>query len=255
MSNESQPQPQPQSFPGAGDWQKLATVGHVLLSRIDALRLRAKSYWLLLLAGVVVFVALAFLTHSFATSTTRLTARLAEHFANLTNSVANKIGGADAAASPAPGANLDRLFDVAQRSTVRGGAGDPLKAPSFSEFDTALLAIAQKHLDGTKIDECDFTKKISEEWITGTDISGAFVLPKCRYSQDKSRLWVWAVTSDNYGVFQPVLVVIGRFGGLVGNKAFNIDMNGHTHKVKSLSTVPLQYIPRALTTDFPELKK
>lgn len=245
----------PLPSPVQGDWQKLATTGHVLLSRIDALRLRAKSYWLLLLVGVVVFVGLAYVTQFFAATSSRLTSRIAESIAQATNTVASTVGaGESVATSPAPNINLERLFDVAQRVGVRGGAGDPLKAPSFAEFDPALIGIVKKHLEGRAIDECDFTKKISNEWIADTDIAGAFVLPKCRYSHDKSRLWVWAIAADNYGTFRPVLVLAGKFKEPIGNKAFNIDMNGYTHKVKTLSAVPLQYIPRVLVDDFPELK-
>lgn len=256
MSTEAPRNPAPPlPGPAQGDWQKLATTGHVLLSRIDALRLRAKSYWLLLLAGVVVFVGLAYVAQFFAATSSQLTSRIAESIAHATNSAANTIGVGEAVAtSPAPKVNLERLFDVAQRSSVRGGAGDPLKAPSFGEFDPALIAIVKKHLEGGVIDECDFTKKISNEWISDTDIAGAFVLPKCRYSRDKSRLWVWAIAADNYGTFRPVLVLAGKFKEPIGNKVFNLDMNGYTHKVKTLSAVPLQYIPRVLADDFPELK-
>jgi hypothetical protein len=61
------------------------------------------------------------------------------------------------------------------------------KIPVLSDVVDALTEQAQIMDEGKKITECDFKSKISDSWADGGD-----VIPKCRYSKDGSRLWVWS---------------------------------------------------------------
>lgn len=215
-------------------WELLASPGHVLLAQVDAYRLKLKLP--MLLAGAALLLAYA----SFL-----IAPLLAAGAGGAVGWVARTIGGWTAdkpmAMSPAPA--------VAQVVPVlpAGLTADPAIVPSLSDVAPEMDRQVQLMQEGKKTEDCDFSKKINQAWSDGIDMT-----PKCRYSADGKRLWVWALVKPDNFRLAPFAGVIAMRDGQA--RYYNLQVPGAAD-LPNHPSINQMDIPRALAEDFPELLK
>ena len=216
-------------------WELLASPGHVLLERVNQYR-RKLSLPKKVLAGAVL-VALAGIPAAYYT---------AQAGGGVARWIVAKVGGLVSrppTKDPAP-----------QLKTIR-----PIVAPGFSatldsvpdldgDVMPAMKAQVGAAAQGKRLEECDFAKRIDEDWATATEI-----IPHCRYSKDGSRLWVWSLVKTK-GQMRPWMGLIAAHEGspvmLYQIAIAGAAMSEATARGPS---IPLNQIPRALAADFAEL--
>ena len=121
---------------------------------------------------------------------------------------------------------------------------DGVQQATRDQFIGRDMGRAQK---GSRLlaEDCDFGRKIDAEWATPSEIT-----PRCRYSKDGSRLWVWSLVKKG-GEMRPWLGLIAAHGDQPVN-LYQISISGAAQSAQAPSLLPTQ-IPRAIATDFPEL--
>lgn len=214
-------------------WELLASPGHVLLAQVDCYRLKLKLP-MFFAAAAAVLVYLSFVIAPLVGSGAGGVAGW------ITSSTKSMFTAKPLAPSPAPElapfasvlpAGL--RFDVARLPRLMEDV-----APEMRAQLTAMKA-------SQKTTNCTFDKKITEIWTDGQDFS-----PRCRYSADGSRLWVWAGVVNDSGNYRPWAGLIAKRGGDV--QLYNIEGSGLLQLPNQASINPAQ-IPRAVAQDFPEL--
>jgi hypothetical protein len=218
--------------PNPQQWELIASPGHILLAQVDAYRLKTKAP--MILAAV-------------AAATVYLAFFVAPLVGSASGSVVGWITGAASSIAtkkpidptPAPAVKeLRPVFSASMRV-------DPAVVPSL-EVDVApeMLAQVKGMQAGTKNEGCDYTKRITDLWSDGVDMT-----PKCRYSADGSRLWVWALVKSNEQL-RPFIGLIAKKDGQV--TYYNVQAQGAAGLAGNPSIAPSR-IPRAVAADFPEL--
>lgn len=215
-------------------WELLASPGHVLLTRVDQYR-RKLRLPIKVLAGAVI-VALAGIPAAYYT---------AQAGGGVARWIVAKVGGFVSKAptkDPAP-----------QLKTIR-----PIVAPGFSatldsvpDLDADVLPAMKAQVaaagKGKRLEDCDFTKQIDADWATVGEI-----IPRCRYSKDGSRLWVWSLVKTK-GQMRPWMGLIAEHESPF--TLYQISIAGAAMSetsARSPSILP-HHIPRAIASDFPEL--
>jgi hypothetical protein len=215
-------------------WELLASPGHVLLAQVDAYRLKLKLP--MALAGAALL--LVYLTFLVAPV-------LASGAGGAVGWVTRTVGGWTAtkpmAMSPAPVVGL--LSPV----LPAGLTADPAIVPSLADVAPEMDRQVQLMQAGKRTEDCDFNRKITQAWTDGVDMS-----PKCRYSADGKRLWVWALVKPDNFRLAPFAGVIAMRDGQA--RYYNLQVPGAAPLPNEPSINPMD-IPRALAEDFPELVK
>lgn len=213
-------------------WELLASPGHVLLTRVDEYRRKVRLPALLLAGAVLVTLAAAPVAYS-----------VAKAGGGAVEWVARKGGGIVAsppAKSPAP--QLRRIQPVVP-------VGFTATLDTVPDFEADVLPAMRAQVAaagaGKKLTECDFARKITDEWAAAGEIS-----PRCRYSEDGSRLWVWSIVKTK-GQLRPWVGLISKRDGAVQLSHIAIT-NSPVAEADPHSVSP-NHIPRTLAQDFPEL--
>lgn len=220
------PAPPPQQ------WELLASPGHVLLAQVDSYRLKLKLPMILGAAAIALVYA-----------TFLVAPLLASGAGGAVGWVTKTVGGVftekPLAMSPAPA--------VSQLAPVfpPGLQVDPNIVPNLAEVGPEIDRQVQLMQDRKRTEDCDFSKKINEFWSDGIDMT-----PKCRYSADGKRLWVWAVVKPDAFRIAPFAGVIATEDGQA--RYYNLEVPGAAALPNHPAVNPLT-IPRALAADFPEL--
>lgn len=213
-------------------WELLAAPGHVLLTRVDEYR-RKLRLPALVLAGAML-AALA------AKPVADLVAGAA---AGSVEWVMRKGGGL--VASP-PAKSLAPTLKRVQPVVPTGFSVSLDVVPDFeNEVLPAMKAQVVAAGQGKRLDQCDFNRKITDEWAAASD-----VLPRCRYSKDGERLWVWSIVKTK-GQLRPWVGLIKRDGKTA--KLFHVAIAGSPVTDADPSSLNLGNVPRTVAQDFPEL--
>ncbi len=212
-------------------WESLASPGHALMTQVDLYRLKRKKA----LIGIAVAVALV--------PASLYVAHLAGSGVGgaagwITGTVAHWFAPSAIPTSPAPAVKP-------MLAVIEPVQFDPAILPSLKDdVMPAMDAQVEAMKRGEKMTQCDFTRKVTQPWFDGLDAT-----PKCRYSADGDRLWVWAYVKDGYQTIP--------FAGLIvkadGKVTFaNLAIPG-VAQLPGHNTLDLNQIPRTVAADFPEL--
>ena len=213
-------------------WELLASPGHVLLTRVDEYRRKLRLPTLLLGGAVLAALAAAPVASAIASAA-----------AGSVEWVMRKGGGL--VASPPAQSAAPSLKQV--QPVVPSGFAVSLDLVPDFEGDVlpAMKAQVLAAGQGKRLDHCDFSRKIDADWAAADDVS-----PRCRYSQDGERLWVWSIVK-NKGQLRPWVGLIKRDGKSA--KLFHIAVAGSPVAGSDPAALPLSHIPRTVAQDFPEL--
>ena len=215
-------------------WEMLASEGHVLLARVNVYRLKFKFAFLMLIVPFLL-----------AAVTISATPKIAKVMGDVVGWVVGKVS---SAVSVKPAEKSEAAF-VNQYAAVFVGTisidAKTVVVPSLKDDVTpAMKALVESASKNQRMTDCDFTKKITDSWTDGIDMT-----PKCRYSKDFSRLWVWSVVLDE-GRLKP-------FSGLVAKRNDKVTFfNVYVPRgglIPGEPTVFPKNLPRTIAADFPEL--
>ena len=226
-SNELIPIPKPQC-----QWEYFSSLGHAYFEKTAALRLRS-NYMFRLAIALVLATALALYVVSKASGVT----------GNLAGWVAGKGQQLFSAGTP----NTDPAPLVLLPSPLvplRGQAQVP-----FANFATDVTGEMQRlarEFDGKSPAGCLATTRLTDPWWKSAEAT-----PRCRLSEDKSRLWIWAVVEDANGNPASYVGLVRRSDG--DNTLFNVPMGYTGLQIAGAKLLDPFHIPRALAADFPEL--
>lgn len=213
-------------------WELLASPGRVLLEQVNIYRLKTKGPIRLIYLAIAICVAAIFVSPYVGIKSGEAVAWVIEKINKLTKP------------SPypkSPAATISQLVPV-----LPGGTFDIGIIPGLqTDVAPAMLAQVDAMKAGKKMEDCDFTKKITEPWFDGKDST-----PKCRYSKDGSRLWTWAYVKQSQYQHGPFVGLIMRKDDKVTYS--NIDAPG-TLRISGMPTINPALLPRAVAADFPEL--
>lgn len=214
-------------------WELIASPGHVLLARVDAYRLKFGRpiiyLFLSIFLALIGFVAAPYLA-----------SRAAAIVAWVVEKTSSAVSSKPPETSPAPSVNLIKPTfprDVGFDKTIL-----PKLATEVAPAMEALIASVQK---GEKFSDCDFTKKITDVWSDGVDMT-----PKCRYSKDLTRIWVWSVVLDEAGGARPFIGLVAKRDGKT--EFYNVDIP-RMALIAGKPSIKPSLIPRAIAADFSEL--
>ena len=213
-------------------WELLASPGHVLLTRVDEYRRKLRFPSLVIAGAVLVTLAAAPLAYS-----------LAKAGGGVVEWVVRKGGGivsSPPAKSPAPEIKTIRIVVPGDFRTTLDTVPD-LETDVVPAMKAQVIASAA----GKRLEECDFTRKIDAAWASEGDIS-----PRCRYSKDGSRLWVWSVVKQQ-DKLRPWMGLIRKDGGTA--TLAQITVSGSALSGSVPAKLDPKQIPRAIAADFPEL--
>lgn len=222
-------------------WELLASPGHMLLAQVDAYRLLTKPLKkhgtgaLLLVIGAFMFAPWA-------------GQKTGNGAAWITSKVASWTKPKDYPKSPAP--VVRQLVPVLPR-----GSFDVAAIPDLTN-DVARVMVDQVEAmkTGKRVGptDCDATKQITDVWLKGIepDGTGTDAFPKCRYSKDFTRLYVWTYAKKNQYQHGPFIGVIMKRDG--DAKYYNIKAPGAL-PIPGMPDLDLNLIPRTVAADFPEL--
>lgn len=213
-------------------WEMLATRGHVLLAQVDAYRLKLK------LPMVLAGAALLLVYLSFAVAPL-LASGAGGVVGWMTRTVAGWTAPKPLPLSPAP--VVEQLVPV----FPTGMSVDPSIVPALTDVKPEVLHQVELMREGKRTDQCDFTKKVNEYWSDGIDMT-----PKCRYSADKKRLWIWALVKvDDFRV-APILGVIREENSTA--RFYNVQVPDSAG-LPGMPAINSMDVPRTIAQDFPEL--
>lgn len=215
-------------------WELLASPGHVFLARVDQYRRKTRVPTVVAGLSVLLWVSAFWISPAIAT-------KVGGAVGWVVGTGGGLVGGKPVPQSPAP--QLKALLPIIPPNFQFNGA----QVPKLVE-DVLPEVIGQvAAMDvGKRMEACDFTKKISETWFDGVDMT-----PRCRYSKDFDRLWVWALV-NNKGQYQAWMGLVSKIDGKA--RLLNVKVRGGAQIDGQDSIDPLQ-IPRAVAADFPELLK
>lgn len=213
-------------------WELLASPGHVLLTRVDEYRRKLR-----LPAGVIAGAVLVTLAAG------PIAYEAAKAGGGVVEWIVRKGGGivsSPPVKSPAP--QLKAIHAV-----VPAGFSTPLEAVPSLETDVIPSMQAQVAAAGAgkRLADCDFARKIDTDWASVGQIA-----PRCRYSKDGDRLWVWSLVKHK-GQLRPWMGLIRKDGGtaVFSQIVFSGAVLGDTMPAR----LDEKQIPRAIAADFPEL--
>lgn len=213
-------------------WELLASPGHVLLTRVDEYRRKLRLPAFLLVGAVVASLAAAPVAYF-----------LAKAGAGSVEWVMRTGGGLIAnppAKSPAP--EIKRIQPVVP-------TGFTVNLDSVPDFDADVMPAMKAQVvaaaTGKRLEDCDFSRKVDAEWANSTDIA-----PRCRYSKEGSRLWVWSLVKSN-GQLRPWMGLIKREGKSA--KLYHVALGRGPVADSSPDSLYPDNIPRTLAEDLPEL--
>lgn len=213
-------------------WELLASPGHVLLTRVDEYRRKLQLPVLVFAGAVLVTLAAAPVAYL-----------IAEAGGGLVEWVVRKGGGIVAsppAKSPAPQLKAIRIVVPSGFTTTLDTVPD-LDTDVIPAMNAQVVAAGA----GKRLNECDFTRKIDADWASAGDIS-----PRCRYSKDGNRLWVWSLVKQD-GKLRPWMGLIRKDGGKAS--LAQITVSGAALSGSVPAKLDPKQIPRAIAADFPEL--
>ena len=212
-------------------WELFGSPGHVLMAKVNAMRLAAKTPVLILLASLSLIPA--------AMGVSKVAS---DAIGNTAGAAVGKVVGwftpSPLEKTPAP---QSRPFAPVMGSSI---TFDPTMLPDLTaDVQPAMAAQLVEFTAKKVITECNFTAQVTDNWFDGVDAT-----PKCRYSKDKSRLWVWAYVKSNQNH--------GPFAGLLmrrDGKVTYSNVAANTFKLSGFATIDPALIPRTMVEDFPEL--
>ena len=214
-------------------WEMLASPGHVLLAQVNAYKLKTK------LPLIIAACAFALVFTSFWV-TPLVSVAMGSGLGWVVGKASGLVAPKAVETTPAP-----ELNNIAPTFNLTGPDFDGNTVPKLIEdVLPAMRTQVEMMTKGQKITDCDFTKKITDSWSDGKDMS-----PKCRYSSDNTRLYVWAVVNDRGGYRPWAGLIVKADGNVV---LANLDLVGAA-KLPDVKAVNLLHIPRTLAADFPEL--
>lgn len=219
-------------------WETLASPGHVLLARVNSYHLKTRLPIALALAALVV-----------GFFSVQIGVGVARKVGSVTGWIAGKAAGVISSGPPeeSPAAVVDRIFP----NMPFGQRIDMANLPGLMDaVYPSMKAQVEEMKAGRRIaaGECVLDKKITEEWTDGVNFT-----PKCRYSKDGDRLWVWAVVAHEQRM-QPFIGLVAKRPE--GVKYYNVIMpsrNDQRLRIPGEPVVNSAYIPRTIAADFPEL--
>lgn len=224
--------------PGHAGWESLASPGHVLLARVNSYHLKTR---------LPVALALGALLVGFFS--VQIGVGVARKVGAVTGWIAGKAAGV--ISSDPPEESLAPPVERIYPNIPFGLRLDPASLPGLMDaVYPAMKAQVEVMRAGQRIaaGDCVLTKKITDEWTDGVDFT-----PKCRYSKDGDRLWVWAMVGHEQRA-QPFLGLIAKRPD--GVRFFNVIMparNDQRLRIPGEPAVNSAYMPRTLAADFPEL--
>ena len=239
----------PRKNPGVGtaQWELLASPGHVLFEQVSILWKLAKKYGVVMAVSICIGL-LAFVLPVYAgNAVAKVTTTVAGAATKVTNTVAGWFGhDVDKKAgmpvvSRAPYVAVIIPHHPANISNELFG-----KLMTVKDFGgpDVLHATISKVQDGKPVD-CEQSTKVTDDWVTESN-----EVPRCRYSADRSRLWVWAVIK-NGNQLKPIFGVV-RKGADDKAAYYNVAVQG-AEPLDGKATINPQFVPRALAADFAEL--
>ena len=212
-------------------WELLASPGHVLLARVDEYRRKVRLPVLVIVGAALTTLAAAPVAYS-----------VAKGGGTVVEWVVRKVGGV--VATPPAKSLAPELKTI--RAVVPQGFSTTLDV--VPDLESAVLPAMQAQVvaaqSNKRLDECDFSRKIDADWASAGDIS-----PRCRYSTDGSRLWVWSLVKSK-GQLRPWMGLISKREGKFSFQHVAIPNGPISEREGALSP---SRIPRALAQDFPEL--
>lgn len=215
-------------------WEMLASEGHVLLARVDAYRLKFKFALLMLIVPFVLAAATFYLTPS-----------ISKGIGDVAGWVVGKVSSA-VTAKPIDRSEAVFVNPIAP-SFPPGLSINPnsVVVPRLVEdVAPAMKAQVAAMVKGERMTDCDFGKKITDVWTDGQDMT-----PKCRYSKDFTRLWVWSVVLED-GRLKPFAGLVFKRNGEVSFQNVEIPRGA---QIAGESSLRPGNIPRTVGADFPEL--
>ena len=213
-------------------WQLLASPGHVLFARINAYRFKVR------LPIALMSAALGIVYLSFA-----LAPMLGSAAGKTVGWVTEKIGDvtAEKPLEPTPAPRVNEIQAVMPAVQL-----DVLAIPNLSDIGPEIKNQIELMKAGKQMTDCNFNSPINEPWTDGADFS-----PKCRYSADKKRLWIWAVVKKTQLDINPFLgLVATQKDGSV--RFFNVRI-ARGAVLQEHDQIDQFDIPRAIAADFNEL--
>lgn len=214
-------------------WEERSSPGHVLMQQVNVYRLKLVVPMIIGLASFALAQAAFFIGPYIGEKTGAVVGWVTGKVTNVFVPDAVQI-------TPAPSAK--QFFPVLS-SNVQFSV-DIL--PNLSaDVAPAMQAQIEAMTAGRKMEDCNFSAKITETWFDGQDAT-----PKCRYSKDGTRLWVWAYVKKNEFEHGPFAGLVIKRDGAV--KFMNLEVNSLL-QLPGYEAINPANIPRTLSADFPEL--
>ena len=213
-------------------WELLASPGHVLMTRIDEYRRKLRLPGLLIVGAVVTTMAAAPLAYALAKAGGGVVEWVVRKGGGIVSSPPTK--------SPAPQLKTIRAIVPSGFSTTLDTVPD-LETDVIPAMKAQVVAAGQ----GKRLADCDFSRKIDAEWASAGSIS-----PRCRYSQDGSRLWVWSLVKQQEQL-RPWVGLIHKDGDTI--ILSQVAVSGAAESGAVAEKLDPKQIPRTVAADFPEL--
>ena len=215
-------------------WEMLASEGHVLLARVNAYRLKFKFAFLMLIVPVVL-----------AAVTVYATPTISKALGDVVGWIVGKVSSVVTAKpmEKSEAAFVNPYVPVFP-SSLSIDVGKVSVPKLLEDVTPAMKALVESASKNQRMTDCDFSKKITDAWTDGVDMT-----PKCRYSEDFSRLWVWSVVLDD-GRLKPFSGLVAKREGKV--TFFNVQIPRGALIPGEPIVLP-KNLPRTVAADFPEL--
>lgn len=222
-------------MPKKQQWELLASEGHVLLARLDIYRKKINKHAMVAGAGILFATALSFPVGA-------IVGKYTGSAAGWVSELFSGFGAVEHVAEKAPKLKTLRVVVPRNfRATFDETAN--LQRDVIPEMNRVLDEINK----GQKFEHCDFSREITENWADTGDIS-----PRCRYSKDSNRLWVWSVVNNNNSL-NGWIGLFRRADEKSAFKFYELTDAGFAES-KNVSAMKLKFVPRTIEADFPELK-
>lgn len=215
----------------AQQWELLASPGHVLLQQVNVYHLK-HSFLSRALIGAVAIAIAAFVVAPYAGEKTGAA------LGWVTGKISHSLVPSEVPLTPPPAAHQFAPVIIAAEF-------DPQSIPDLvADVAPAMLAQVDVMKAGKRIEDCNFAK-ITDPWFDGKDAT-----PKCRYSKDGTRLWVWAYVKNGAGQHGPFAGLIVKMNDKVTYA--NVDVP-RLIPISGFKGIKPDAIPRTVSMDFPEL--
>lgn len=205
--------------------------GHVIWERISSLRLRG-NYMLRLAILLIVVTAICLY----------IVVKTSAFTGNVAGWVAGK--GQLLFSASAPKTDLAPAINLTLPVVPFRGQSE-IQFAQFSDVVTEMKRLTGE-FKGEAPAGCLTNNRLNNSWWSATEAT-----PRCRLSNDKERLWVWAIVSDVNGNPSSFMSLIRRNGGKA--ELFNVQIGYNNLKINGAETLNPNLIPRTFAYDFPEL--